>query len=183
MASKKRTTSPIQRLIVRLRDKERYTLEKIGDHLGMGKSAIREDLRAFQEPACSEKPWKASDNRRKSYSGLRMDRKLFLESKKDPKRTASEVLAAAGAPEISVSTVLRRQREKGLYGIVAAHKSYVSKTNMEKHSQKVRKPDDLFDAVSREWAALPLQTLETLVKSMPRRCKAVLEANGTPTKY
>uniref|UniRef100_A0A914WBV4 Transposase Tc1-like domain-containing protein n=1 Tax=Plectus sambesii TaxID=2011161 RepID=A0A914WBV4_9BILA len=113
-----------------------------------------------------------------------MDRILFLESKEDPKRTPPKVLVAAGVPEISVSTVQRGLREKGLYGRVAAHKPYVPKTNMEKRgkftrehlqwttgleeSQKFRKPDDLFDAVSQELAVLPLQTLETLVESKPR---------------
>uniref|UniRef100_A0A914V1W9 Transposase Tc1-like domain-containing protein n=1 Tax=Plectus sambesii TaxID=2011161 RepID=A0A914V1W9_9BILA len=64
--------------------------------------------------------------------GLGMDRKLFLESKKDPKHTTPNVLAIAGAPEISVSTVQRHLREKELYGRVAVHKPYMLKMNMEK---------------------------------------------------
>uniref|UniRef100_A0A914X566 Transposase Tc1-like domain-containing protein n=1 Tax=Plectus sambesii TaxID=2011161 RepID=A0A914X566_9BILA len=90
MAPRKRTASPVERLIVRLRDEERT------------------------------------------------DRKLFVESKKNPKRAASEVLPTAGVPEISDSTIQRRLRDKGLYGRVAVHKPYVSKTNMEKRIKFTR---------------------------------------------
>uniref|UniRef100_A0A914X412 Transposase Tc1-like domain-containing protein n=1 Tax=Plectus sambesii TaxID=2011161 RepID=A0A914X412_9BILA len=209
MAPRKRTASLVERLIVRLCDKERYTTEKIGGHLGMGKGAIKKNYERFKNPPVTK------SRGRPRGTGERTDRKLIMELKEDPKRTAPEVLAAASAPEISISAVQRRLREKGLYGRVAAHKPYVSKMSTEKRrkfakehlqwttedwkkvlwtdesklilcnsdGQKFRKPDDLFDAVSQEWAALPLQTLEIPVESMPHRCKAILEANGTPNKY
>ena len=49
--------------------------------------------------------------------------------------------------------------------------------------RKFQKPDELFRAVQYEWEALPKQLLETLVESMPRRCKAVIDSKGYATKY
>lgn len=49
--------------------------------------------------------------------------------------------------------------------------------------RKFQKPDDLYAAVQQEWLALPNSVLETLVRSMPRRCKAVIDAKGFPTMY
>jgi hypothetical protein len=49
--------------------------------------------------------------------------------------------------------------------------------------RKFAKPDELYAAVQREWAALPTTLLQKLIDSMPRRCKAVIEAKGGPTKY
>lgn len=43
--------------------------------------------------------------------------------------------------------------------------------------------DELFNALKEEWANIPLQRLMTLVNSMPRRCQAVITANGYATKY
>jgi len=42
---------------------------------------------------------------------------------------------------------------------------------------------EILDALNEEWKRLPISLLESLVDSMPRRCKAVIEAKGFPTTY
>jgi len=49
--------------------------------------------------------------------------------------------------------------------------------------RKVNSADELFALLKREWEALPMDLLERLVDSMPRRCQAVIDAKGWPTKY
>ncbi len=46
-----------------------------------------------------------------------------------------------------------------------------------------RNGDELFQALETEWNDLPLDLLEDLVSSMPRRVEAVIQAKGGPTKY
>lgn len=45
------------------------------------------------------------------------------------------------------------------------------------------KTSDLFNALSDEWAKIPMEILINLVDSMPRRCAAVIASKGYPTKY
>lgn len=42
---------------------------------------------------------------------------------------------------------------------------------------------DLIAAVNSEWQKIPMETISSLIGSMPRRCEAVLKNNGYPTKY
>ena len=37
--------------------------------------------------------------------------------------------------------------------------------------------------VQQEWNNIPKETLETLIRSMPKRIKAVIQAKGGTTKY
>ena len=43
--------------------------------------------------------------------------------------------------------------------------------------------DDFFEALKKEWAQIPRSRNEKLIESMPRRCEAVIRANGYATKY
>lgn len=43
--------------------------------------------------------------------------------------------------------------------------------------------DELWNAIQKAWYAIPVETCQKLVDSMPRRCEAVLKSNGFPTKY
>ena len=43
--------------------------------------------------------------------------------------------------------------------------------------------NDLFGILEKAWNVLPMETLEHLVLSMPRRLEAVIKNNGGPTKY
>lgn len=54
--------------------------------------------------------------------------------------------------------------------------------------QKIRKEnycklDELYNAVSSEWDKISMETIEGLINSMHRRCVAVVEQKGYPTKY
>jgi transposase len=42
---------------------------------------------------------------------------------------------------------------------------------------------ELFALVNKAWDEIPNETLKNLVKSMPRRCQAVIDSKGYPTKY
>jgi hypothetical protein len=42
---------------------------------------------------------------------------------------------------------------------------------------------ELQDAVAQEWAKVPVDYLDSLVRSMPKRCQAVIDAKGHHTKY
>ena len=46
-----------------------------------------------------------------------------------------------------------------------------------------RNEDELFEVLKRGWESLSIEHLHSLIESMPRRCKAVVEAKGMPTKY
>jgi hypothetical protein len=41
----------------------------------------------------------------------------------------------------------------------------------------------LEDVIHREWYNIPLETIQNLHKTIPRRMRAVLQANGGPTPY
>lgn len=49
--------------------------------------------------------------------------------------------------------------------------------------RQCKNEDELFNLLQNEWQALPLELLQRLVMSMPRRIDAVLKARGGPTKY
>ncbi len=49
--------------------------------------------------------------------------------------------------------------------------------------RKVSNIHQLHDVVMAEWKGTPVATCEALVNSMPKRVKAVLENNGSHTKY
>lgn len=51
-----------------------------------------------------------------------------------------------------------------------------------KHRQ-CNSQQELFDTIKRRWDQIPLQTLENLVKSMPKRCKDVIKSRGYPINY
>jgi len=42
---------------------------------------------------------------------------------------------------------------------------------------------DLFETLKTAWKAIPVETLDSLVTSMPRRCQAIIDSHGWPTKY
>lgn len=43
--------------------------------------------------------------------------------------------------------------------------------------------EELFQNVKEIWQSIPVERCQHLVASLPKRCKAVLEAKGYPTKY
>ena len=44
-------------------------------------------------------------------------------------------------------------------------------------------PDELFAALQEDWETIPKQTMQHMIASMPRRCRAVIQANGGHTRY
>lgn len=50
-------------------------------------------------------------------------------------------------------------------------------------SRRLNNAEELFTCLRNAWNALPVDLLERLVDSMPRRCQAVIDSRGYPTKY
>ena len=50
-------------------------------------------------------------------------------------------------------------------------------------SIKVKNSSETFDVLAKEWAAMDQGTITSLIDSMPRRCQAVINSKGYPTKY
>ena len=44
-------------------------------------------------------------------------------------------------------------------------------------------PDELFAVLQEDWETIPRQTIQHLIASMPRRCRAVIQVNGGHTRY
>lgn len=49
--------------------------------------------------------------------------------------------------------------------------------------ERFKRKEELFEKVKEKWTRTPIEKIHTLIESMPRRCKAVIESNGAPTKY
>lgn len=49
--------------------------------------------------------------------------------------------------------------------------------------KRYQNDDQLFEAIQNIWNNLDQHLIENLIKSMPRRCQAVIKANGYATKY
>ena len=49
--------------------------------------------------------------------------------------------------------------------------------------RSLRKKEELKEAVTAAWAKITPEETKSLVESMPRRCEAVIQAKGGPTKY
>ena len=57
------------------------------------------------------------------------------------------------------------------------------KTRIYRIRPRPTNKNELFDLIKREWEALPVDLLKTLVHSMPRRIAAVIKNKGGHTKY
>ena len=53
----------------------------------------------------------------------------------------------------------------------------------EELPQNLRTAQDLFQHLSQTWSRIPQATLDNLILSMPRRCRALVSALGGPTDY
>lgn len=58
--------------------------------------------------------------------------------------------------------------------------AYMDRQMKNRHPQN---EDELFVIVKECWESLSIEILKAHVDSMPRRCQAVIESNGMPTKY
>lgn len=57
------------------------------------------------------------------------------------------------------------------------------KDQIEKRSDRASSLADVFRIVKEEWEKIPLEFIQNLIISMPRRCQAVLDSKGYSTKY
>ncbi|KAG9301198.1 hypothetical protein G9A89_012581 [Geosiphon pyriformis] len=94
---------------------------------------------------------------------------------------------------ISIQTIRIGLAQEGLRSCIPRLKPLISKSNKEKHLQwafKIRQcnsqPSNIVQLewwVKEEWDAIPVNYYRNLIKSMPCRVQAILEANGGQTKY
>lgn len=49
--------------------------------------------------------------------------------------------------------------------------------------EKYTNMNNFFLALQNEWNKIPQHVISKLIESMPRRCEAVIKANGYATKY
>ena len=47
----------------------------------------------------------------------------------------------------------------------------------------VKTSEELFEQIEKAWREIDMRIVESLIESMPRRMKAVIESKGGPTKY
>jgi transposase-like protein len=59
---------------------------------------------------------------------------------------------------------------------------YVKK-QIEARPDRATSLPDVFQILQEEWEKVPLDYIQNLITSMPRRCKAVIESKGETTKY
>jgi transposase len=57
------------------------------------------------------------------------------------------------------------------------------KDQIEARTDRASSLSDVFRIVQEEWARLPLDFIQNLITSMPRRCQAVIDSKGYSTKY
>ena len=55
--------------------------------------------------------------------------------------------------------------------------------NRRINREGVRNKDQLFEQIQKAWATIPQNFIYHLIKSKPRRCKAVIDNKGFATKY
>lgn len=59
----------------------------------------------------------------------------------------------------------------------------IVKNKLDNLSQRPSSLDNLFEVAKREWENVSVESLQTLINSMPDRIQAVIEAKGHSTKY
>jgi transposase len=55
--------------------------------------------------------------------------------------------------------------------------------NFQCRHRRAKNEEELFQLLRNSWYDIPKDYLERLVESMPRRCQAVIDCKGNPTKY
>ena len=95
----------------------------------------------------------------------RLGRRAVFQHDNDPIHTSKTTTALLKMPRVNPI--------KHLWGIL--------KRKVEE--RKVSNIPKLCDVVMEEWKRNPVATCKSLVNSMPKRAKAVLENNGGHTKY
>lgn len=109
---------------------------------------------------------------------LLFNRENFLfQQDNDPKHTANSVKSYLAENDIPVMNWPAQSPDlnpiENLWSILEQKTSH----------RKVNTAAELFNCLQDAWKNLPLTDLAALVESMPRRCQAVIDANGLHTKY
>ena len=55
--------------------------------------------------------------------------------------------------------------------------------DQQTRERRPQSDEQLFEILENGWKNIPIDKLNSLVDSMPRRCAAVIKSKGLPTKY
>lgn len=105
------------------------------------------------------------------------DRKWIFLSDNDPKHTSKKTQRFMRENKI---TELQWPSQSPDLNPIENLWAYLDKKAKER---KCKNKQELFACLQEEWRKIPLEYLRQLIDSMPRRCQAIIDSKGYPTKY
>ena len=115
-----------------------------------------------------------------SFEKLEMEEEeRYFQQDNDPKHTSK--LASKWFEDNNIIVIHWPAQSPGLNPI--EHLWFYIKHKLLQYNVPAKGVHELWERVVKEWNEIPPEVCQGLIKSMPRRVKAVIKANGGHTKY